>query len=198
MSILTPILVTLAVTGVAVALAVRDASGLRARAGAWSWSRASGLVPSGWHPRWSWPGTGHLSASRDAASWSRPWDASPAPRVVSVVARDVARDVAPDVAPATSLGGPAAALPPSPAVAPVVEADRVPVHVITGVPLTPREARYGYTVPVTEWAPPAGLDWPPITRCEREPFVRVGSGGQCRRCTLRRGHPGDCVPGGAS
>jgi hypothetical protein len=115
-SILTPTLVTLAVTGVAVALAVRDAAGLRARADAWSWSWASGLVPSGWHPRWTWPGTG------------RP--CGPAPRVVSVEARDLSGDV-----PATSLPRPAAALPASPSVAPVVAADDgVAVHVVTGVP----------------------------------------------------------------
>src|SRR4030042_522987 len=61
MRILTPFLVTLAVTGLAVVLVVRDARAARVRSDAWAWSNATGCVPSGWHPLWSWPGTGHLT-----------------------------------------------------------------------------------------------------------------------------------------
>jgi hypothetical protein len=179
MSILAPSLVTLAVIAAAVVCARGDAARGRARSAAWSWSLATDRVPSGWHPRWSWPGTG------------RPVPA--APRVVACTVVDVATSP-PEASRAALPGVPGASLPVSPS---VPDGSGVPVHVVTGVPLTPREARYGYTVPVTEWAPRVG-SWPPITRCEREPFVRVGTGGECRRCTLRRGHPGDCVPGGAS
>src|SRR4030042_232723 len=163
MRILTPFLVTLAVTGLAVVLVVRDARAARVRSDAWAWSNATGCVPSGWHPLWSWPGTGHLTVGPRRIS-------------VRVVPAEVPPVAAVTAGPAPDLGA--------------VTGDVV--HVVTAIPT--RTSRSARVVPVTGWAHPEGLDWPPSTRCEREPVV----GGVCHRCTLRRGHPGGCVPGGAS
>lgn len=177
MSILAPILVTLVVAGVAVALAARDAAGLRARADGMAYAWSSGRAPSGWHPVWWW----RFGPRRDVAV-SRSWPGG-VPRVVSVEACDV---------PAGP--GPVPALQPAlqPALveaARVVAADGSPVHVVTGV------GRWGRTVPDVRWFPPHRDGWGPSTRCEREPFVGpVPGDGRCCRCVLRRGHPGGCVP----